>query len=135
MACAHVDGSSQGNPGPGKAAAVFHGKLGELNSPIFVEDLEYVTSNQAEYAGLILALRKALEAQEKTLHVYTDSQVLARQIHGRYAVRAENIKNLHAQAIELISAFELVVVQFIPREKNREADKHTRVKHESPLNI
>jgi ribonuclease HI len=127
MACCHVDGSSRGNPGPGQCAAVFHGRLGDRNSPVFVEKLEYVTSNEAEYAGLILALREALAAGERSnLHIYTDSKVLAKQIHGAYAVRADNLRRLHECALELIRQFDLVVVQYIPREKNREADKHTR---------
>jgi ribonuclease HI len=126
MAVAHVDGSSRGNPGPGQCAAVFHGRLGDCNSPVFIEKLDHVTSNEAEYSGLILALRHALAAGEETLHVYTDSKVLAKQIHGAYAVRADNLRALHARAMELIRGFKLVVVQYIPREKNREADKHTR---------
>jgi ribonuclease HI len=105
---------------------VFHGRLGEQNSPVFIEKLDHVTSNEAEYAGLLLALRKALEAGEKTLHIYTDSKVLAKQIHGAYEVRAENLRVLHAEALALIRGFNLVVVQYIPRERNREADRHTR---------
>lgn len=126
MATCHIDGSSRGNPGPGKCAAVFHGKLGGANSPVFVENLEHITCNEAEYAGLLLALRMANLAGEETLHVYTDSKVLAKQIHGTYEVRAENLRALHTQAMAHIKKFRLVVVQYIPREKNKEADRHTR---------
>jgi ribonuclease HI len=123
MSVAHIDGSSRGNPGPSSCAAVFHGPLGRLNSPVFIERFPWLTCNEAEYHGLILALRKALEVGEKQLHVYTDSEVMARQIHGRYKIHAENLRQLHAEAMELIQRFELVVVQHIPREKNHAADR------------
>lgn len=126
MAVAHVDGSSIGNPGRAKFAAVFHGELGELHSPIFVETHSHLTSNEAEYRALLLALEKALEHGAKTLHVYTDSRVMAKQINQQFAVRAPNLVALYERALELIGRFELVVVQFVPRERNWEADKYTR---------
>lgn len=123
MSVAHIDGSSRGNPGPSSCAAVFHGPLGKLHSPVFIQRFRWLTSNEAEYQGLILALEKGLEHGERQMHIYTDSQVMARQIHGAYAVRAEGLKPLHLRAMELIQQFELVVVQHIPREKNRAADR------------
>ena len=126
MAVAHVDGSSRGNPGPAKYAAVFHGALGELHSPIFVETHAYLTSNQAEYHAIILALEKALEHGAQTLHIYTDSLVTAKQLNRRYVVKAPTLVPLYERALELIVQLDLVVIQYVPREKNRVADRYTR---------
>lgn len=86
------------------------------------------TNNVAEYSAVISALSWLLangHANKRTV-VHSDSQLLVYQLAGKYAVRSPNIVPLHAQALDLAGAFREVVFQWIPREKNTEADALSR---------
>ena len=122
MSVVHIDASGPGGRPYTTICACFQGPLGEQNSPIFVERLEPMSPIEAEYRALILALNKAQLANCRQLHVYTDCRVVALQIHQHGKVRSELLKPLYEIALELIQRFDLVVVQYIPRELNRQAD-------------
>ena len=113
----YIDGGSRGNPGPAGVGVYF---------PDLVEIAEYLghrTNNFAEYSSLVLALRFAVAIRSIKLRVFSDSELVVRQINGIYKVRNENIKNLYDAAqrwIVLIPDFSIVHVR---REGNREADR------------
>jgi len=118
---AHVDGGSRGNPGPaaygvfiktpqGKPVTAFGRYLGET------------TNNFAEYQGLLAALEYALNHGYARLRVFTDSELMARQIAGRYKVRSPDLKPLYGRAQAMISRLESFSIQHVYREHNREAD-------------
>src|SRR5690242_10814759 len=114
------DGACSGNPGPMGAGAVVQLEGGDPR-PHSVA-MGHGTNNQAEYHGLILALRQALAAGADEVEVRGDSQLVLRQVEGRYAVRKEELKPLHAQATRLLAQFVRRTLTWVPREQNAGAD-------------
>ena len=116
-----IDGASRNNPGP---AAV--GFFVIKNGIPFCKHgffLGKKTNNQAEYLALIIAvffLKNDLQAGDR-IHIFSDSQLLVRQIEGLYAVKHADLKVLHALGKQLVRQFSFVV-HHIPREKNEIAD-------------
>jgi phosphoribosylglycinamide formyltransferase-1 len=118
----HTDGASRGNPGPAAAGFVLSDAEGnQLQAKSFF--LGQATNNVAEYTGLVKALEAAQELDAKQITVFSDSELLVRQINGNYRVKSEQIRPLFQQAIELLSQFEDFNVISVPREKNKEADR------------
>lgn len=117
-----TDGAARGNPGPAGAGAVIVSPAGHIMAKIgkFLGDS---TNNVAEYTGLILGLKRAKAMGIKELEVFSDSELLVRQIAGDYAVKAEHLKPLHEEAQLLLKAFPDVHVSHIPREENQAADE------------
>ncbi len=121
----YIDGSSIGNPGDSGVGVIFC-----QNDYTLKNVSKYIgkqTNNFAEYTALICALQEALVMKAKSVTVYSDSELLCRQIKGEYKVKNENLKNLFAQAVNLTRGFEQFNIQQIPREKNRGADKLARL--------
>jgi len=120
----YIDGASQGNPGPSGAGVVI-AQEGQTvkNISIYLGDQ---TNNFAEYAALIFGLQEALILRASIARVYTDSQLLFRQINNDYKIKSYNLIGLYQRARHLLSAFERVEVKYIPREENRGADKLAR---------
>lgn len=119
---AYIDGACSGNPGRSGIGVVFYN---EKDEQIF--ELSYylgdATNNIAEYQSLISALKKAKDMGSDDLIVYTDSELLARQMNGFYKVRDEKLKQLYNKAKGLIANFKNVRIFHISREKNKYADK------------
>lgn len=116
-----IDGAARNNPGPA-SVGIFMVKNGTpfCNHGFF---LGKKTNNQAEYLAFIIGiiLLKQEAHQEDRVHVFSDSQLLVRQIEGRYAVKNAELVVLHtiAKKIARTLAFE---IHHIPREKNESAD-------------
>jgi len=117
----HVDGASRGNPGEagfgvhvtaedGSEVASLYGYLGKA------------TNNVAEYQALLHGLRYAISRGAARVEVYSDSELLVRQIEGRYRVKSPGLQPLHREAQGLLARFERSRVAHVPRERNREAD-------------
>ena len=118
----YIDGACLGNPGKAGIGVVFYN---EKNQQI-CEMSHYLgdaTNNIAEYQSLIAALKKALEIGLDNLFIYTDSELLARQINGFYKVKDKKLKLLYNKAKGLITNFKNVRVRYISREKNKYADR------------
>ncbi|MBI2154925.1 MAG: ribonuclease HI family protein [Candidatus Rokubacteria bacterium] len=118
----YVDGSVEGNPGPGAIGVVVEDGHG---TPVeaWGEAIGHCTNNQAEYQALLAALRKARRLGAKTVTVRSDSQLLVRQFLGEYKVRDAKLKPLHEEARRLARAFDSFEIVHIPREQNRAADR------------
>ena len=117
----HVDGASRGNPGEagfgvhvtdpdGTEVASLYGYLGRA------------TNNVAEYQALLHGLRFALARGVSRVEVFSDSELLVRQLEGRYRVKNAGLLPLHREAAGLLARFERARVAHVPRERNREAD-------------
>jgi ribonuclease HI len=117
----YTDGAARGNPGPAGAGAVILSPEGHVVAKIgkFLGDS---TNNVAEYMGLILGLKRAKAMGIKELEVYSDSELLVRQLAGEYQVKAEHLRPLHDEAKTLLQGFGFVQVRHIPREENAQAD-------------
>ena len=82
---AYIDGASRGNPGPAAAGFVLTNSAGNrLSTKAFF--LGQATNNAAEYTALIKALEAAKELGSKKLTVFSDSELLVRQLNGKYKV-------------------------------------------------
>ncbi|GAG06205.1 unnamed protein product, partial [marine sediment metagenome] len=119
---AYTDGGSRGNPGPAAAGFVLTDTMGaQLQAEAFF--LGKTTNNVAEYTAIIKALEAAKGLGGKKVMVFSDSELLVRQLNGQYKVKSEQVRPLYKQATALINEFESCKVRHIAREKNKEADK------------
>ena len=116
-----TDGVARGNPGEGGFGVIIKGGdesvLEELGGYLGV-----TTNNFAEYSALIAALKAAIKYQVEKINVYSDSQLMVRQLNGQYRVKSESLLPLHNEAKRLKSVLGNVIISYIPREKNKEAD-------------
>jgi len=80
------------------------------------------TNNEAEYTGLILGLNEALKQGITELHVCGDSQLVVRQMQGKYKVKSPNLVPLHQCATTLASKFSKIEFEHVYRDKNQRAD-------------
>jgi len=116
----YTDGAARGNPGPAAIGIVLIDERGnEIEA--FGETISETTNNVAEYRALLRGLERAAQHAD-VIEIRTDSELLARQLHGAYRVRAANLKPLHAQAQRALEQFKRVTIAIIPRELNRRAD-------------
>ena len=119
---AHVDGAARGNPGPAGIGVVLTDAEGTVVKEI-AEPLGRTTNNVAEYTSLIRALEEALVLGCRRIKVITDSELMARQIAGLYAVKASHLRPLFVRAVELLSEFDSATVTHTRRENNKHADR------------
>jgi ribonuclease HI len=119
----YTDGASRGNPGEAGIGIVFCNEQGELLKEVS-EYIGVVTNNVAEYRALIKALIVAAdEWGQSKIKIFTDSELMARQMSGHYKVKNEELKELFCQARELSRKFKKMEIHHIEREKNKQADK------------
>lgn len=119
---AHIDGGSRGNPGPAASAFVLTDLRGkQLRAGAFF--LGKATNNFAEYTAIHKALEAAKALGAGQITVYSDSELLVRQINGQYKVKSDQIRPLFAQAVAMLAEFENWQVRHIFREDNKKADE------------
>ena len=116
------DGGARGNPGPAAGAAVLINPAGNVRETRG-KYLGTSTNNTAEYQGLILGLEMALVAGVTHLHVYTDSQLVARQVEGIYRAKNPNVAKLLQRVQQLRKQFAAVSFAHVKREENSAADR------------
>ena len=114
----HVDGASRDNPGISGAGIYIHYPDNRTKSLSYY--LGKKTNNQAEYLALIFALLE-MDVRDE-LRIFSDSELLVKQIHGDYQVKNGNIKNLYTYACRLLKKFKYTI-RHIDREHNKKADK------------
>jgi ribonuclease HI len=117
---AYVDGGSLGNPGPAGVGVVIEGALdGRVTIAKWVGQQD---NNVAEYLALVEALQCALALKATKLHVYSDSEVIVRQMLGAYRCRSPRLYSLHWICRKLARSLEFSI-SHIERERNREANR------------
>jgi ribonuclease HI len=118
----HIDGASRGNPGEagfgvyvttpeGAPVAELYGYLGRA------------TNNVAEYQALIHALRYALAKGARRVEVFSDSELVVRQMAGDYRVKHPDMVPLYGEATRLRSRFDQARLTHVRRALNRDADR------------
>ncbi|NOX97803.1 MAG: ribonuclease HI family protein [Nitrospirae bacterium] len=118
----YVDGASRGNPGrAGIGVIVYDDKENVLKR--IKQYLGKTTNNVAEYVALIYGLQEGLLCQSKYLTIYMDSELVVKQMDGRYRIKNELLKIFSKQVEHLREGFKKVEIKHIGREKNQEADK------------
>jgi ribonuclease HI len=118
---ANIDGASRGNPGPASYAVV----LRDANGKVVLELAKHIgreTNNVAEYYALLAALDFAASHGIEALRIRSDSELLVRQMQGRYKVKSPDLKPLHARALHLARQLSYFAIEHVPRERNRDPD-------------
>jgi ribonuclease HI len=116
---AYVDGGSLGNPGPSGIGVVIEGSDG--GTIRIARWIGRQDNNVAEYVALLEALQCARTLKATALHVYSDSQVVVRQMQGKYACRSSRLYSLHWICRKLARSFKFSITH-VPRERNAEAN-------------
>lgn len=117
---AHIDGGSHGSPGPSGIGVVIEKPDGELIR--IAKWIGHHDNNVAEYAALLEALRCALELKATALHVYSDSELVVKQMTGEYACRSPRLYSLNWTCRKLARGLKFRIAH-IPREHNQEANR------------
>lgn len=120
---AYTDGASRGNPGKSGIGVILKDEQGE----ILFQASDYIgraTNNIAEYRALLLCLRKARELACTKLVIHSDSELMVRQLSGKYRVKDKKLQQYHREAIDLLKncSFTFEIVHVV-REGNRDADE------------
>lgn len=118
---ANIDGASRGNPGPAAYAVIVRGPGGTMIAEI-AKRIGRQTNNVAEYYALLAALDYAAASAIRALRVRSDSELLVRQMQGRYRVKSPELQPLFERAQKQARALDYFVVEHVPREQNRSAD-------------
>lgn len=87
------------------------------------EPVGRTTNNVAEYSGLLAALRYANENRHPRLRVISDSELMVKQMKGRYRVKSPQLLPLYEEARRLAAELESFEIRHVLREKNRRADQ------------
>lgn len=118
----YTDGASRGNPGLAGIGLVFFGSDGQEIKRMH-RFLGTATNNVAEYTALLTALEQAQTMHVGRLNVFSDSELMVRQMNGEYRVRDEKLIPLYEQARQLASKLNKVTYTHVPRSRNKIADQ------------
>ena len=124
----YTDGGARGNPGPAATGVVITDEKGNFIKK-YSKEIGIRTNNEAEYEAVIFALQKIkqLFGKEKVkkinIEIRMDSELVARQLNGKYKVEEEKLSPLFIKIWNLKMDFGNISFVEIPREKNREADR------------
>ncbi|WP_158793422.1 ribonuclease HI family protein [Granulicella sp. L60] len=119
---AHCDGGARGNPGPAGYGALVQSQDGTVLAELS-EFLGLRTNNYAEYSGLLGCLQYALDHHHPRLRVVSDSELMVKQIQGKYQVKSPDLKPLYDEAKRRIARLEGFEISHALRHKNRDADR------------
>ncbi len=118
---ANIDGAARGNPGPASYGVVVRKPDGSPHESLG-KYIGRTTNNVAEYYALIAALDYAAAHGIRNLRVESDSQLIVNQIKGIYKVKHPDLRPLHERAKKQAASLEAFQIQYVPRERNRDAD-------------
>jgi ribonuclease HI len=117
----NVDGGSRGNPGPAAIGVVVAGPDGAILDEV-AEAIGVTTNNVAEYRALLRGLERARALGATEVEIVGDSELIARQLTGRYKVKHPAMKPLYLEAMDALRAFERWKIRTVPRALNADAD-------------
>jgi len=118
---ANIDGASRGNPGPAAYAVIIRDSEGKLVLEL-AKKFGRDTNNVAEYYALLAALDFAATHGIPALRIRSDSELLVRQMQGRYKVKSADLKPLYERASILARQLKYFAIEHVRREQNRDAD-------------
>src|ERR1035438_3795345 len=119
---AFVDGGSLGNPGPSGIGVIIDGSAdGTIR---IAKWIGHQDNNVAEYVALLEALQCALSLNANALHVFSDSEVVVRQMKGEYNCRSPRLYSLHWICRKLARSLKFSI-SHVSREHNTRSEEHT----------
>ncbi len=116
---AHVDGGCHGSPGPSGIGVVIESSDGKKVR--IAKWIGHQDNNVAEYVALMEALQHALVVKAKALHVFSDSELVVKQMKGEYECRSPRLYSLNWMCRKLARTLDFRIA-YIPREDNEEAN-------------
>jgi ribonuclease HI len=119
---AHCDGGSRGNPGPAGYGAVIEDKNGRILARLS-EYLGKRTNNYAEYSALLGVLAWCLEHKQPRVRVVADSELMVKQMQGKYKVNSPDLRPLWEEARRRANQLERFEIVHTLRGGNKEADQ------------
>ena len=119
---AHCDGGARGNPGPAGYGALIQAPDGTVIAELS-EFLGFKTNNFAEYSGLLGCLQYALDHGHTRLKLVSDSELMVKQIQGKYQVKSPDLKPLYDEAKRRIARLDGFEISHALRHKNKDADR------------
>jgi ribonuclease HI len=119
---AHCDGGARGNPGPAGFGAIMTDPQGHVLAELS-EFLGAKTNNVAEYSGLLASLEWALDTGHPCLRVVSDSELMVKQIQGKYKVKSPELRPLWEEATRRIALLRRFEISHALRHKNKDADR------------
>lgn len=122
----HTDGAARGNPGLAGAGAILRDADGSVVAEL-ARFLGLRTNNFAEWTAVELALQEALALGATQVDLRMDSELVARQIAGRYRVKHPDLQPIHARVMALLARFDAYTVAHVPRALNKDADRLSNV--------
>ena len=123
----YTDGAARGNPGPAGLGAILRdAETGAVLAEL-ARFLGVRTNNYAEWTAVEDALREALALGASQVDLRMDSELVARQISGRYRVKHPDLKPIHARVMEMLGQLGGYTVGHVPRELNKDADRLSNV--------
>ncbi len=117
----HIDGAARGNPGPAGIGVVLWDEAGTIRE----EHQAYIgkaTNNMAEYEALLFGLWKARELGYTAVKVFSDSELLVRQVRGEYRVKHPRLRKVYDQVDQLVRSFDAFEIDHVRRGMNTRAD-------------
>jgi ribonuclease HI len=118
----NVDGGARGNPGPAAIGVVVRNGDGAVLEER-AERIGEATNNVAEYKALLLGIELAGVHGASTVELVGDSELIVRQVEGRYKVKDATLRGLHEEAKRALSGFEEWTIRHVRREHNADADR------------
>jgi ribonuclease HI len=123
----YTDGAARGNPGPAGLGAILRdAETGAVLAEL-ARFLGVRTNNYAEWTAVEEALREALALGASQVDLRMDSELVARQITGRYRVKHPDLKPIHARVMAMLGQLNRYTVGHVPRELNKDADHLSNV--------
>jgi ribonuclease HI len=118
----NVDGGARGNPGPAAIGVVLRDEAGQVLEEVG-EKIGEATNNVAEYKALLRGIELAAEHGATELELIGDSELVVRQVEGRYKVKNAAMKELHAEVKRSLGNFDSWSIRHVRRENNADADR------------
>ncbi|MBM7623201.1 ribonuclease HI family protein [Sporohalobacter salinus] len=118
----YTDGASRGNPGPAGIGVLIKDGLDNIKEEI-ADYIGEATNNEAEYQAIIAGLKKARDFNAESINLFSDSQLVVKQISGEYRVRSEKLRPYYLEIKELIKELPDCSFQHISRDNNQKADE------------
>jgi ribonuclease HI len=118
----NVDGGARGNPGPAAIGVVVRDADGVVLDEV-AETIGVATNNVAEYRAMLRGIERAHDLGARELELVGDSELVVRQLEGRYRVKEAGLKPLHRAATEALARFDQWSVRHVKRTDNAHADR------------
>jgi ribonuclease HI len=118
----NVDGGARGNPGPAAIGVVLRDGEGQVLEEVG-EKIGEATNNVAEYRALLRGIELAKAHEADDVELIGDSELVVRQVEGRYKVKNAGMKQLYDEAVRALRVFDSWSIRHVRRKENADADR------------